>query len=274
DAVGMTPRILQSGRQDPAYYAAMWDGITRSGAWQGEIWDRRKNGEHFPVWVSITAVSGDDGGVSHYVATHTDITLRKAAEEEIQQLAYYDPLTGLPNRRLLQDRLHQAMSQAKRERSRLALLFLDLDKFKPVNDAFGHGAGDELLQAVAQRLQACVRESDTVARVGGDEFVLLLPVIEAAIDASAVARKIHDALMAPFDLSQGQSVRMSASTGVAIYPEHGSDETELTQHADAAMYEAKTGGRDRFAVYAPKSQSANSQSGTDAGAADTPLGTP
>ena len=275
DAVGMTPRIVQSGRHDPAYYVAMWDSIARSGAWQGEIWDRRKNGEHFPVWLSITAVSGDDdGAVSHYVATHTDLTLRKAAEVEIQQLAYYDPLTGLPNRRLLQDRLHQAMSHAKRERGRLALLFLDLDKFKPVNDAFGHAAGDELLQAVAQRLQACVRESDTVARVGGDEFVLLLPGIEAAVDASAVARKIHDALRAPFTLSHGQGVRMSASTGIAVYPEHGSDETELTQRADAAMYEAKAGGRDRYAVYAPKSEPANSQSGADAGAADTPLGTP
>lgn len=273
EAVGRTPRILQSGRQDPAYYAAMWGGIKRSGAWQGEIWDRHKNGRHFPVWLSITAVSGDDGLVSHYVATHTDITLRKAAEEEIKQLAFYDPLTGLPNRRLLQDRLHQAMSQAKRERSRLGLLFLDLDKFKPVNDTFGHGVGDELLRAVAQRLQACVRESDTVARVGGDEFVLLLPVIEAAIDASAVARKIHDALMAPFTLSQGQSVHMSASTGIAIYPEHGSDEAELTQHADAAMYEAKAGGRDRFAVYAPKFEPANAPSGADAGPADTP-GTP
>lgn len=274
DAVGRTPRILQSGRHDPAFYAAIWEAINRAGAWQGEIWDRRKNGDHFLVWISITAVRGDDGGVSHYVATHTDITLRKAAEEEIKQLAYYDPLTGLPNRRLLQDRLHQAMSHAKRERSRLALLFLDMDKFKPVNDAFGHGAGDELLQAVAQRLQACVRESDTVARVGGDEFVLLLPVIEAAVDASAVARKIHDALRAPFTLSQGQNVDMSASTGIAVYPEHGSDGTELTQHADAAMYEAKAGGRDRFVVYAPKSGSANSQSGADAGAADTPVGTP
>lgn len=256
DAVGVTPRILQSGRHDPAYYAAMWEGITRSGAWQGEIWDRRKNGEHFPVWLSITAVSGDDGGVSHYVATHTDITLRKAAEVEIQQLAYYDPLTGLPNRRLLQDRLHQAMSQAKRERSRLALLFLDLDKFKPVNDDFGHQAGDELLQAVAQRLQTCVRESDTVARIGGDEFVVLLPVIEAAPDARAVARKIHDALIAPFVLSQGQSVTISSSTGIAIYPEHGSNDAELTQHADAAMYQAKAAGRDRFAVYAPVADSA------------------
>ena len=274
DAVGMTPRILQSGRHGPAYYTAMWDALIGAGAWQGEIWDRRKTGEHFPVWLSITVVCGDDGGVSHYVATQTDLTLRKAAEVEILQLAYYDPLTGLPNRRLLQDRLHQAMSQAKRERGRLALLFLDLDKFKPVNDAFGHPAGDELLQAVAQRLQTCVRESDTVARVGGDEFVLLLPVIETAIAASAVARKIHDALVEPFTLAQGQTVRISSSMGIAIYPEHGSDETELTHHADAAMYQAKETGRDRFVVYAPTTGRASTQSGADTGRADSPMVTP
>ena len=253
DVLGATPRLLQSGRHDPAFYAAMWDGITRGGAWQGEIWDRRKNGECFPVWLSITVVCGDDGGVSHYVATHTDITLRKAAEEDIKQLAFYDPLTGLPNRRLLQDRLHQAMSQARRDRSRLALLFLDLDKFKPVNDAFGHQTGDELLQAVAQRLQACVRESDTVARLGGDEFVLLLPSIEAAQDAMAVAEKIHQAFGQPFALSAGRSATMSFSTGIAVYPEHASDEKALMRHADEAMYQAKAAGRDRFVLFAPAS---------------------
>lgn len=274
DAVGMTPRILKSGRHDPAHYAAMWAGISRSGAWQGEIWDRRKNGENFPVWLSITAVTGEDGGVTHYVATHTDITLRKAAEEEIKQLAYYDPLTGLPNRRLLQDRLRQAMNHARRNKKHLALLFVDLDRFKPVNDAFGHGAGDELLQAVAQRLQTCVRESDTVARVGGDEFVVLLAVIESVIDASAVARKIHAALIEPLTLSQGQSVTISSSTGIAIYPEHGSDEAELTQHADAAMYQAKAAGRGRFVVYAPQSAPANSPAGAQAGTAEAPKGPP
>jgi diguanylate cyclase (GGDEF)-like protein/PAS domain S-box-containing protein len=256
DVLGATPRLLQSGRHDPAFYVAMWDGITRGGAWQGEIWDRRKNGECFPVWLSITAVCSDEGGVTHYVATHTDITLRKAAEEDIKQLAFYDPLTGLPNRRLLQDRLHQAMSQARRERGRLALLFLDLDKFKPVNDAFGHQAGDELLQAVAQRLQACVRESDTVARLGGDEFVLLLPSIEAAQDAMAVAEKIHQAFGQPFALSAGRSVSMTFSTGIAVYPEHANDEKALMRHADEAMYQAKAAGRDRFVLFAPATEPA------------------
>ncbi|WPC66392.1 diguanylate cyclase [Rhodoferax ferrireducens] len=272
DVLGATPRVLQSGRHDPAFYAAMWDGITRGGAWQGEIWDRRKNGECFPVWLSITVVCGDDGGVSHYVATHTDITLRKAAEDDIRQLAFYDPLTGLPNRRLLQDRLHQAMSQARRERGRVALLFLDLDKFKPVNDAFGHQAGDELLQAVAQRLQACVRESDTVARLGGDEFVLLLPSIEAAQDAMAVAEKIHQAFGRPFALSAGRNATMSFSTGIAVYPEHASDEKALMRHADEAMYQAKAAGRDRFVLFAPAPEPATLLTPADSGGTAPTIG--
>lgn len=251
DAVGQTPRILQSGRHDQSFYAALWMDLHRDGAWQGEIWNRRKNGEVFPVWLSITAVRNDDGEVTHYVATHTDITLRKAAEDEIRHLAFYDPLTNLPNRRLLHDRLHHAVLRAKRENGRLALMFLDLDKFKPVNDEFGHSAGDELLKAVGQRLEAFVRESDTVARIGGDEFVLLLPSILAAGDALRVAEKIHAALKQPFTLPEGQQVSISSSAGIAIYPEHGRDEATLTSHADAAMYQAKTAGRDRFVLFQP-----------------------
>jgi len=224
----------------------MWDGITRGGAWQGEIWDRRKNGECFPVWLSITAVCSDEGGVTHYVATHTDITLRKAAEDDIKQLAFYDPLTGLPNRRLLQDRLHQAMSQAKRERGRLALLFLDLDKFKPVNDAFGHQTGDELLQAVAQRLQACVRESDTVARLGGDEFVAVLEDVKGPESAAKVAREFVRLLNQPFVVAAGQEARIGASVGIAMFPTDGDSTEILLQHADAALYRAKAAGRNTY----------------------------
>ena len=254
EAVGQTPRLIQSGRHDRLFYAALWADLRRVGAWQGEIWNRRKSGEVFPVWLSITAVRNEEGEVTHYVATHTDITLRKAAEEEIKHLAFYDPLTSLPNRRLLHDRLHQALSHAKRDSRRLALIFLDLDKFKPVNDEFGHKAGDELLQAVAQRLQACVRESDTVARVGGDEFVVLLPSIDAVQDALGVAEKIHEVLQQPFTLAQGQTVRISSSAGIAIYPEHGRNETALTSHADAAMYQAKASGRDRFVMFSPEAE--------------------
>lgn len=251
EALGKTPRILQSGQHERAFYASLWDRLKNDHVWQGEIWNRRKNGEIFPNWLSISAVRNEEGVVTHYVANHTDITLRKAAEEKINLLAYYDPLTGLPNRRLLHDRLHQAVIRAKRSSGRLALMFLDLDEFKPVNDAFGHQAGDALLTAIAQRLQACVRESDTVARLGGDEFVVLLAGIEVAQDALRVAEKIHAALKQPFTLPGGQTVSISSSAGIAIYPEHGRDESTLTSHADAAMYQAKSAGRDSFVLFQP-----------------------
>lgn len=251
EALGQTPRFLQSGRHDQAFYAALWAGIQNDHVWQGEIWNRRKNGDIFPEWLRITAVCSEEGVVTHYVATHTDITQRKAAEQEIRHLAFYDPLTLLPNRRLMQDRLHQAVAHARRNKHRLALVFIDLDKFKPVNDEFGHKAGDEVLQAVAHRLHACVRESDTVARVGGDEFVVLLPSIDTAQDATEVAAKIHEVINQPFTLSAGATVHISSSAGIAIYPEHGHDEAILMSHADAAMYLAKTAGRDRFVLFEP-----------------------
>ena len=255
ELVGNTTQLLQSGRHTESFYADMWRTINEVGAWQGEIWNRRKNGEVFPEWLTISAVRNDEGAVTHYVQTHIDITLRKTAEEEIRQLAFYDPLTSLPNRRLLNDRLHQAVTQARRNRTRLALMYLDLDKFKPVNDAFGHPAGDELLRAVAHRLQDSMRESDTVGRMGGDEFVVLLPVIDTEDDATGVAEKIHAALKRPFVLSGGQSVNISSSAGIAVYPEHGDDEAVLTGHADAALYQAKTAGRDRFVVFESHSPS-------------------
>ncbi len=252
EVIGQTPRVLKSGRHAQPFYAAMWERINRDGHWQGEIWNKKKSGEIFPDLLGISAVLDATGQVSHYVGTHLDITERKAGEEAIQKLAFHDPLTGLPNRRLLEDRLHQALSKAKRFQKRMALLYIDLDRFKPVNDEFGHAAGDELLLAVAQRLRLCVRESDTVARVGGDEFVVLLPVLEKAAQALAVAQKIHAALVQPFALSDGLVVTISSSIGIAMYPEHGSAEAELTEHADAAMYQAKAAGRDQFVMYALK----------------------
>jgi diguanylate cyclase (GGDEF)-like protein len=211
----------------------------------------RKDGVEFPCWLCITAVCDDKGVVTHYVATHTDITLRKVAEDEVKRLAFFDPLTSLPNRRLLSDRLHQAVINAKRSQGHAALIFVDLDKFKPVNDRHGHAAGDQLLQAVAHRLRTCVRESDTVARVGGDEFVVLLPSITLAQDAMQVAEKMHARLRAPFHLPTGQSVQISSSAGVALYPDHGQDEATLSHHADVAMYAAKAAGRDQYVVYEP-----------------------
>jgi diguanylate cyclase (GGDEF)-like protein/PAS domain S-box-containing protein len=250
-AVGRNPRLIKSGRHDADFYKAMWAELVAHHHWQGEVWNVRKEGVEFPCWLSITAVRDDAGVVTHYVATHTDITLRKEAEDEVKRLAFFDPLTNLPNRRLLADRLHQAVINAKRRQGHAALIFVDLDKFKPVNDRHGHAAGDQLLQAVAHRLRTCVRESDTVARVGGDEFVVLLPSITLAQDAMQVAQKIHAALRAPFHLPTGQSVQISSSAGVALYPDHGLDEATLSHHADVAMYTAKAAGRDQYVVYEP-----------------------
>ena len=251
EVLGHSPRLLKSGRHEADFYATMWSELTQNQRWQGEIWNTRKNGEEFPCWLSITAVCDDAGVVTHYVATHTDITLRKAAEDEVKHLAFFDPLTNLPNRRLLTDRLHQGVTHAKRNQGHVALIFVDLDRFKPVNDRYGHAAGDQLLQAVAHRLRACVRESDTVARVGGDEFVVLLDGIGQTNDAMQVAEKIHAVLLEPFRLASGQSVHISSSAGVALYPEHGMDEATLSHHADVAMYAAKAAGRDQYVVYEP-----------------------
>lgn len=250
-AVGRNPRLIKSGRHNADFYAAMWAELVAHHSWQGEVWNVRKEGVEFPCWLCITAVRDDAGVVTHYVATHTDITLRKAAEDEVKRLAFFDPLTTLPNRRLLSDRLHQAVINAKRSQGHAALIFLDLDKFKPVNDRHGHAAGDQLLQAVAHRLRTCVRESDTVARVGGDEFVVLLPSITLAQDAMQVAEKMHARLRAPFHLPTGQSVQISSSAGIALYPEHGLNEATLSHHADVAMYTAKAAGRDQYVVYEP-----------------------
>lgn len=251
EAVGRNPRLVKSGRHDAHFYAAMWTDLMAHHSWQGEVWNMRKNGEEFPCWLCITAVCDEQGLVTHYVATHTDITLRKAAEDEVKRLAFFDPLTNLPNRRLLSDRLRQAVAKVKREQGHLALIFVDLDKFKPVNDRHGHAAGDLLLQAVAHRLRSCVRESDTVARVGGDEFVVLLTSISQAQDAMQVAQKIHAALRAPLHLPTGLTLQISSSAGLALYPEHGLDEATLSRHADVAMYTAKAGGRDQYVVYQP-----------------------
>ena len=177
-----------------------------------------------------------------------DITARKEAEEKVRHLAHYDPLTDLPNRTLFTDRLRQALTLAKRDKTRMALMFIDLDKFKPVNDEYGHQVGDLLLQEAAKRMQQCMRESDTVARIGGDEFVVLLPVISNSNDALLVAEKIRFALNQPF-LLLGHSLSISSSTGVAIYPEHGADDNQLVKNADTAMYYAKEGGRNSVALY-------------------------
>jgi diguanylate cyclase (GGDEF)-like protein len=227
----------------------MWTTIQKSGYWQGEIWNRRKTGELYPEWLTITAVKDEAGAVSHYVGTMLDITDRKAAEDEVRHMAHYDVLTDLPNRTLLTDRLHQALAQARREKAKLALMFLDLDKFKPVNDQLGHAIGDLLLREVAYRLQACMkRESDTVARLGGDEFVILLAQMDDEQEAATAAEKIVLAISQPFDIEQ-HTINISTSIGIAIFPAHGMDVKALMKKADEAMYQAKDAGRNCFRFY-------------------------
>jgi diguanylate cyclase (GGDEF)-like protein len=224
----------------------MWESINRTGSWQGEIWNRRKDGEIYPVWQSITAVKTDDGKVTHYVGTMIDITARKAAEEQMRHIAHYDVLTDLPNRILLADRLQQALAQARRMTTKLALMYIDLDKFKPVNDNFGHDVGDLLLKEVASQLLSCIkRESDTVARLGGDEFVVLLSNYEHETDLVILAENILNALSDPFSI-EGNLLNISSSIGIATYPADGTDTISLMKNADTAMYQAKHAGRSCF----------------------------
>ena len=252
EAIGKKPNLLSSGRHDKCFYAAMWDSINRTDAWQGEIWNRRKNGEVYPEWLIITAVKESDEKtkqVNHYVASFSDITSRKAAEEEIKQLAFYDPLTKLPNRRLLLERLKHSIEVERRDGKRLALLMLDLDRFKAVNDSLGHLAGDELLQQVAARISARLRDVDIVARLGGDEFVVLLEDLAHAEDAARVAIEIIHTLSKSFQLSQSNDVQIGASIGISLYPEHGVSYEMLMDHADAALYQAKDQGRGCYAYF-------------------------
>jgi diguanylate cyclase (GGDEF)-like protein/PAS domain S-box-containing protein len=259
EVVGHHVSVLRSGHHDEAFYRAMWAQVERNGIWQGEITNRHKNGQIYAKWLTITAVRDAQGAVSHYVGGFYDITQRKQAEAEIEQLAFYDPLTGLPNRRLLLDRLHQALALNRRQQRQGALLFLDLDNFKSLNDSLGHALGDVLLQEVAQRLKACVRESDTVARLGGDEFVVMLEGLgdteaDAAVEAEAVGEKVLAALSQAYDL-RGVRYHSSTSIGVALFG--GADEAsteDLLKRADLALYQAKAAGRNTQRFFDPRMQ--------------------
>lgn len=239
EAAGKTPRLLHSGRQSTEFYAHMWKRIHSAGRWQGEIWNRRKSGEIYPEWLSITAVKGDSGRVEYYLAIFSDITLRKREERELYDLATHDALTGLPNRYFFSERFRHAMVRAKRAASLVALLYLDLDGFKTVNDALGHRCGDRLLQAVARRLKRSVREVDTVARLGGDEFAVILEQLSQPRDAAPTAKKLLHAIARPY-LLEGHKAKLTASIGVTVYPLDGEDVDTLLKRADGAMYRAKT----------------------------------
>ncbi len=248
EAIGRNPRILQSGLTTPAQYQEMWDQLPRGETWVGELVNRRKSGEVYWEEARIAPVRDAAGDITHYVAVKLNITDRKQAQERLVYMATHDPLTQLPNRSLFFDRVGQSLELAKRHGAKLALLFIDLDKFKPINDTWGHAVGDLLLRAVAQRLTDRVRATDTVGRIGGDEFVVLLHEVADEEAAIKVAEALGEALRQPFAVAD-HDLTISASIGIALYPDHGEDASALTRHADAAMYQAKAGGRDRLDLY-------------------------
>ncbi|MBA3031943.1 MAG: diguanylate cyclase [Gammaproteobacteria bacterium] len=253
EAIGNSPAMLRSGRQDEEFYRKLWATLLADKYWEGEVWNRRKTGEIYPQWLTITAVSRPDGKVTHYVAVFSDITERKATEEQIHRLAFCDPLTNLPNRRLLYDRCEQALRVCARHMNHGALLFLDLDRFKTLNDTWGHDVGDLLLIEVARRLLASVRAEDTVARMGGDEFVVLLAELSpeapvATAQAREVGEKIRAAINAPYSLN-GLAHNSSPSIGICLFDSNETPVKELLMHADQAMYHAKAAGRNAVRVF-------------------------
>jgi diguanylate cyclase (GGDEF)-like protein/PAS domain S-box-containing protein len=248
EVLGKNPRLRSSGRHDRTFYQAMWASIQQNGSWRGEIWNRRKTGETYPEWLTINTVKDEAGGIVNYVGVFTDISQLKRSEEELDYLAHHDPLTKLPNRLLFNARLEYAIQRAQREGSSLSLLFIDLDRFKTVNDSLGHPVGDQLLRNVATLLTATVRREDTVARLGGDEFVIVLEGVGNTAQASVVAKKLLRTLNIRYDLD-GQAVFISASIGISIYPADGQDGTTLLKNADAAMYQSKEDGRNTFRFY-------------------------
>jgi diguanylate cyclase (GGDEF)-like protein/PAS domain S-box-containing protein len=258
EVIGKNPKILSSGRHDSNFYAVMWNTLNTTGVWKGEIWNRRKNGEVYPEYLTITAVKNPTGELTNYVASLADITHRKTAEQEIKNLAFFDPLTRLPNRRLLMDRLQQAMSSTTRSGKNGAILFIDLDNFKNLNDTLGHDIGDQLLQGVAERLASCVREGDTVARLGGDEFVVMLEdlsenALEAAKQAESVGEKILATMNAPYHLGKFEH-HSTPSIGATLFSSNDASRDDLLKQADIAMYQAKKGGRNTLRFFDPKMQ--------------------
>jgi diguanylate cyclase (GGDEF)-like protein/PAS domain S-box-containing protein len=248
EAIGKKPSILSSGKHDAAFYEDLYKTLAQDGHWQGEIWNKRKSGEIFPEWITINVVKDGDGNVLNYVAVFSDITHRKAAEQRLSFLAQHDALTSLPNRTLLEDRLLHAIQRTRRNGKKLALIFLDLDDFKNINDSLGHQAGDQLLQIVAQRLSACIRAEDTVARLGGDEFVVLLEEVGIKDDVTRVVTKLLEALSQTVML-EGREVSVRSSMGISLFPGDGEEADDLIRHADFAMYQAKMRGNAGYCFY-------------------------
>lgn len=252
EVLGRNPNVIQSGRHDGDFYRQMWESIGRLGHWEGEIWSRRKDGEIFASWLTISAVKDEHGQPRNYVGVFADISRLKQTEEQLQRLAHYDPLTDLPNRLLVQSHLQKALERAEVQGTQVAVLFADLDRFKNVNDSLGHTVGDELLGAIGTRLRAALDARDTLARLGGDEFLIVRESLAGPADAAELARVLLQQLQAPVSLPvSGQEVFVTASVGISLYPQDGRQPSDLVRNADAAMYAAKEQGRNRFQFYAP-----------------------
>lgn len=252
EVIGKSPSILSSGKHPPQFYAQMWKSITEHGYWQGEIWNRKKQGELYAELLNISSLTNSHGQVTHYIAVFSDITSIKQQQDELNLMAYYDVLTKLPNRALFIDRFHQSIAHSIRTGHQLAVCFFDLDNFKPVNDNYGHEAGDHLLIEVAERITGCIREEDTVSRQGGDEFAILLNDIDSVSQYEGTIKRIHQALARPYCIDNVQH-HITASSGVTLYPSDNGDIDTLLRHADQAMYQSKLAGKDRSQLYNPDS---------------------
>ena len=250
ELLGKNPRILQSGHQSRSFYESMWQSINETGHWAGEVWNRNKDGETYAEWLTISAIHDDAGKPTHYVGISSDITQLKKHEKQLEHIAHYDALTGIPNRTLLGDRMKQAIARAAREQNMMAVCYLDLDGFKPINDTFGHEIGDRVLIEISQRIQHSLRGGDTVARLGGDEFVILLLGLERGEECSLTLERLLNLIAEPIDIN-GKTLDLSASIGVSIYPLDDEDADTLLRHADQAMYVAKQSGKNRFYIYDP-----------------------
>ncbi len=244
-AIGRPASLLDSGRHDAGFFDAMRRSLRETGQWKGEIWNRIASGESRPEWLDVSVIRNHQGGIQRYVCIYTDLGDQDQIRRHLHQMAYYDNLTGLANRELFQDRLSGAIASAVREKHKIAVMFIDLDRFKEINDSLGHGVGDALLKEVAVRIRACVRASDTVARQGGDEFTVILPSLRRVSRAGSVADKITQALRLPFNLS-GHTLHISTSIGIGLYPQDGADAETLVKNADLALYQAKEAGRDNY----------------------------
>jgi diguanylate cyclase (GGDEF)-like protein/PAS domain S-box-containing protein len=248
EAVGRNPSMLASGRTPPEHYREIWESLHRQGNWQGEIWDRRKDGNIFPKWLTISTVRDESGAVTHYIASFTDLTERQEAAERLSHLAHHDPLTDLLNRNSLEKHLETTLAAAQRSGNCAALLLIDMDRFKDINDTLGHHVGDGLLIEIAQRLRDTVRASDIVARLGGDEFIIVLPEIENPMTVAGIASKLQRNVGETYTV-EGYSLYSTPSIGISIYPSDGADAETLLRNADLAMYHAKSLGRNNFQFF-------------------------